>query len=493
MQDTALQSSVTQALGIWGWARLDPVLMAALANESPLLLVGTHGAAKSLLVERLAMALHMSWRHYNAALINYDDLVGIPMPDESGTRLQFATTPGTVWDTGFLFFDEISRCRPDLANKLYPLIHERRVLGIDLEGLQHRWAAMNPPAPDDPDPNAPNSAYYIGSEALDPALIDRFPFVIRVPHWGELSREDRLALVAYQNGSTDTHSLDLRALVSACQVRIADVEAEFADWLSDYIVTLVDLLEQTGLPQSPRRARMMARSVAAVHAARMVLEGVAIDDEEAVNASAELALVYGLPQTATEVPPNEMKLVALHRQAWDLVHAMNDPNWREVMAEFDPLRRVAMADGLGFSDADLSKLITQALSAEESDPRQVGMATAMFLAFRDRRDLDPSAFEPLAQLAYHVLEPRLGSFNVGPNSKETQLWDEIREWIESSREDSAQFRLARNFLLYGFPNAWRSTSWQDALETFGSDLLLFNVTLDASDHNTEDGNNDSTK
>lgn len=202
---------ITERLGVHGWDHLDAVLIASLATESPLLLVGPHGTAKSLLVEVMANALNLPMRHYNAALINYDDLVGIPLPDESGTTLRFVTTPGTIWDAGFVFFDEISRCRADLSNKLFPIIHERRVVGIALDKLKHRWAAMNPPAPDDLNMNS-SSSYYIGSEPLDPALTDRFPFIVNVPNWGELSHDERLDLVSWkQNGHVG--DFDLTAIV----------------------------------------------------------------------------------------------------------------------------------------------------------------------------------------------------------------------------------------------------------------------------------------
>ena len=175
---------------------IDPLLLAALATQLPVLLVGLHGTAKSLLVERLAAARDCSFRHYNASLLNYDDLVGIPLPEHDGQRLRFVATPAAIWDAEFAFFDEISRCRADLQNKLFPLIHERRVCGIRLDRLQHRWAAMNPPSPDDVEPlSGPDAPYYLGSEPLDAALADRFGFVIRVPAWQQLSRADRLAEV----------------------------------------------------------------------------------------------------------------------------------------------------------------------------------------------------------------------------------------------------------------------------------------------------------
>jgi MoxR-like ATPase len=467
------QISITEALGVRGWAHLDAVLLAALATEAPLLLVGPHGTAKSLLVERMSAALGLDMRHYNAALINYDDLVGIPLPDESGSQLKFITTPGTIWDAGFVFFDEISRCRSDLQNKLFPIIHERRVVGIKLETLRHRWAAMNPPAPDDLSGEANPQEYYLGSEPLDPALTDRFPFVINVPNWGELSKHDRLDLVAWQNTEPDLSEFNLPGLVARCRQWIPALETDFEEWLGDYIVYMVDLLEQNKLPQSPRRARMLARSVVAVHAARLVLEGEHADPEE----SAETALIYGLPQNATEVPPSQVQVVAVHKQAWEMNQYLEDDRWRQVMEEYDMARRVALADQLEFTDEEMSRLITQTLGAEDSDARQVGLATAMFLAFRERRDLDPSAYEPLAQLAYHVLEPRLLFPSVAANSGDARTWREITEWITEykGREDSAMYRLYRNFVLNGFPNMWRDVNWKEALTAFAQDLTLFGI------------------
>ena len=134
------KASITATLEVQGWQHLDAILLSALATNFPVLLIGPHGTAKTLLVERLAEALGLSFRHYNASLLNYDDLVGIPMPEEGNEHLRFITTPGAIWDAEFVFFDEISRCRPDLQNKLFPIIHERRVVGMNLERLRYRWA-----------------------------------------------------------------------------------------------------------------------------------------------------------------------------------------------------------------------------------------------------------------------------------------------------------------------------------------------------------------
>ena len=470
----------SKSLNIQGWGHLAPVLLAALATEAPLLLVGPHGTAKSLLVERIATALGLSLRHYNASLLNYDDLVGIPLPEADGESLRFVATPSSIWDAQFVFFDEISRCRPDLQNKLYPIIHERRVAGIRLEKLRHRWAAMNPPAPDDPDTNTHPGEFYLGSEPLDPALADRFPFVVMVPNWRSLTKEDRRRLISYNDDFTppepDAPHLiadaeTLNALVEQCAQRIPSLEEKLDDWLGDYIVHVIDLLEKAQLPQSPRRARMLARSVAAVHAARMVLE----DEEVDLEFSAELALTFGLPQNAFEVPPSQATVVAAHKQAWEIANLVEGDTWRQVLEEFDPVRRVLLADQLNFSDSDMSRLITQALSVEPSDARRVGLATVMYLAFHQRRNLEPSAWEPLAQFASRVLEPRTITTGVRPGA-DMNIWQEIQDWLETRPEqDGLLAWLERNYVLSGYPELWRRHKWPEAVERFRADLMLFNV------------------
>ena len=329
---------LTEALGLRGWAHLDPVLLAALATEAPVLLVGAHGTGKSLCVERVAGCLGLSFRHYNASLLNYDDLVGIPLPADDGASLRFVSTPGSVWGAQFVFFDEISRCRPDLQNKLFPIVHERRVAGIDLDTLRYRWAAMNPPSGDDA--LGPGSDVYFGSEPLDPALADRFEFVIAVPTWGQLGRDERRRLVIGDGGAASP--LDLQDLVRRCARTVADLEPGARERVADYIVVLVDQLEAAGVRLSPRRARALGRAVVAVHAARLVL-----DNEADWERSAELAVVNGLPQTASEQPPGPATVLAAHKQAWKVSGLSPDDGWRHVLEEPDPTSRILVAERLG--------------------------------------------------------------------------------------------------------------------------------------------------
>ena len=126
IKTTARLRHPLRQLGVVGLDTLEPVILAALATETPLLLVGAHGTAKSLLLSRLCEALHLQWRHYNASLVNYDDLIGYPLPNVNGT-LTFVQTPASVWNAQAVFIDEISRARPDMLNRLFPIIHEKKV------------------------------------------------------------------------------------------------------------------------------------------------------------------------------------------------------------------------------------------------------------------------------------------------------------------------------------------------------------------------------
>lgn len=465
------QTSITESLGIYGWKHLDAVILAALATESPLLLIGPHGTAKTLLVERIAVALGLEFRHYNASLINYDDLVGIPLPDETKQRLEFVTTPGAIWNAGFVFFDEISRCRADLQNKLFPIIHEKRVIGMPLEQLQFRWAAMNPPSPDEPDFDNLATDIYLGSEPLDPALIDRFPFVVPVPNWRDLETEDRRRMLSFSLAETN-ESLELARLIDECREGMLAVEHEYGEWLGEYIIYVMDLLYRANLPQSPRRARMLLQSMVAVHSARRLLS----DDVVDMDVSAEIALLYGMPQTATEVPPTPTSVVAVHRQAWEISTKLDNEGWRQVLEEEDAVKRVLIAEELDFSDEELGQLITQALAAYETESRKVSLAVAMYLSFRKRRKLTPAAWEPITKLVLRVLQPRRMTLFNTSNQADMNNWNNIKQWaVERREEDTKLAMLEVNYVLGCFPDMWRTADWNQALDQFQADLATFGV------------------
>lgn len=460
-------------LGIGGWDDLDPVVLAAVVAEGPVLLVGAHGTAKTLLVQRLAAALGEGLRHYNASLLNYDDLVGIPIPDADATSLRFVTLPSAVWDAGFVFFDEISRCRPDLQNKLFPIVHERVVQGVPLDGLRHRWAAMNPPAPTDAE-DAWTGLVYTGSEELDPALADRFPYVIVVPRWQDLAGEVRLA-IATGSGDPDDRAEagdSVRALVAAAAAEVDVRRPLLTGYAGEYAVECVELLHRAGLPQSPRRARMIAEAVVGVQAAAAVLARENADVEPDLDTTSFKALCNSVPQTATAAPPSGADLLAVHRQAHEIASARGDGQLHAVLREPDPLARAVLADAVGCDDPTVARFVTGALASASTEGRRISVATALYLRLRDRRDLTPAAWEPLGSLAGRVLTTRTVTAQIAQGAP-LRLWEDVNRWLAG--DGAAAPVVERNFVNAGIPDVWLHEDWRVALAQFRCDLATAEV------------------
>lgn len=78
-------------LALQGLEGIAPILVVALATEKPMLLIGTHGTAKSLLLPSASAALRLEFRHYNANLLNFDDLVWFRLPGKGGLLKAAAT------------------------------------------------------------------------------------------------------------------------------------------------------------------------------------------------------------------------------------------------------------------------------------------------------------------------------------------------------------------------------------------------------------------
>lgn len=266
-------SAYLRAFGVVGWDRFEPVLLAALATEDPLLLIGPHGTAKTLLLTRLAEALGMRHRHYNASLLNFDDLIGFPVPE--GGKLVYLQTPAAIWEAESVFFDEVSRCRPEMQKKLFPIVHERRVQGVRLEGLRYRWAAMNPAPSLEGDAVGPE---YVGAEPLDVALADRFAWIVQAPSLVALGAEDQEQLLrdaarglvgGGERPSGPESALD--ELIAATRARITRTDEERTNLVAGYVRHLAGRLGEAGHPLSTRRAAQVVRNLLAGLAAREAL------------------------------------------------------------------------------------------------------------------------------------------------------------------------------------------------------------------------------
>ena len=349
---------ILRTLGIVGFDALEPVILAALATETPLLLIGPHGTAKSLLLTRLCEAMGLVGRHYNASLVNYDDLIGYPLPDDSG-RLRFVQTPASVWDAEAVFIDELSRARADMLNRLFPIIHERKVQGMPLARLRYRWAAMNPPpVPETPLPGSAAAAEpaYLGSEPLDPALADRFGFVVEVPAWTVLSANDQRAVITSSDAPVSDEARQATVAAVAETLRRIPIATEcHGAAVADAVRELIRHAATLRLPLSGRRAAMLYRNVLAVHAARTMAHPAA----DLVDSS-WIALTASIPQRAQGLPVDLSRLMVAHTNVWKTVRLEESDPRRMLACEQDPVRRAVAA-------ASMPKLSFQERSAYVAD------------------------------------------------------------------------------------------------------------------------------
>ncbi len=53
--------------------------------------------------------------------------------------IRYIETPATVWGAESVLIDEISRCKPEHQNRLFSLVHERKIQGIPITKLRYRW------------------------------------------------------------------------------------------------------------------------------------------------------------------------------------------------------------------------------------------------------------------------------------------------------------------------------------------------------------------
>ncbi|MFZ9967689.1 MAG: AAA family ATPase [Steroidobacteraceae bacterium] len=425
-------------LGLYGYEPLEPVLLAALVTEEPLLLIGAHGTGKSLLLTRVAEALGLPFRHYNASLLNFDDLVGFPLPNKDGS-LEYVRTPAAIWGAGAVIFDEISRCRPDIQNKLFPVIHERRVQGLPLEGLRYRWAAMNPPNTEAHDSG------YLGSEPLDPALADRFAFVVQVPAWASLSEADQLRIISagFEPVTQEAAACLLERLERIRQL-LPVVRNALADALPRYVQTLVALIAQAGVTLSPRRAAMLCRSIVAVHAAALAADASARADD-----SAWLALLSGLPQRAEGKDVAEAKLLAAHREAWRLAGVADDDPLRVLLTQADPLERLRLAaSARGLAKSELSSVVADALATLAPGARA---AAAIYLFESNALGrLNAAVAEQAADLYRDALVAHRFSETIQNSSTRYRTWNRLKELLAKLDPDKPREVLCANALAAAF-------------------------------------------
>lgn len=453
-------SLITEPLGLFGWSHLEPVILAALASESPMLLIGKHGSAKSFILERLAESLGLEFRCYNASLINYDDLVGIPVPVNNNTSLSYISNPNSIWDAEVVFIDELNRTKPELQNKLFPIIYDKRVQGTNLTKLKYRWAAMNPPSKDDDDED---ELSYIGAMPLDPALADRFPFIIEVPTWEDLNDADKKNMLLDNHLGKHEFPVDIHELIKKTKDCYKSLLETSEESISKYIITLMELLKNSFGYFSARRATMLEDSLIYLFAASKVLNEHFKLDTSFHNV-AYLHIQNSLPNIANEVI-DKVLLMNICQQALKLAD-LDESIEKDILLISDPIERlkVLIKNKKVVEIGIVNDTITTSLSEIPDNKIRRAMALFIYLSFRSNRNIHAAVMETLANEIRPVLETKSHTSMEVLSKKKCA--DAVVSLMHSVPSDKKYRKYLNNYLCSYLPDQYLTEDEPKSLFTF---------------------------
>lgn len=369
--------SILEQLNIFGMDRVEDAVLAGLVTGDPVLLIGSHGSAKTLLARRLAESLSLKFHAYDASKAMFEDVIGFPNPDSlSRGIVEYTPTPISIWGKQFVLVDELSRASPAMQNKWLEVVRSRQIMGKPIEGLKYIFAAMNPPG-------------YLGAMPLDEALAGRFAFVIRMPEAREMSAEDIGKIIGHVS-EDDAPSLEhtihqgngdsLLHLVRNAHGRYPLVEKAHGKLLSDYVTHLSSAFKINRHPLDGRRLGMIHRNLLAYLAVRLAKE----QDLKITNEKLDLlcfdCLGFSLPFEASGVQLSDQIRFTAHRTAakllWD--QPGKTENRLQVFLAGGPLDMVRqyLKVGNGIAENEHQDLVSylEDLLAGSKDPAELAQA-----------------------------------------------------------------------------------------------------------------------
>jgi len=216
-------------IGIYGWETIEPVILAAMASKHAVLLVGTHGAAKTDGAFALIKAVagpQANVQKYDVPNLQAEELLGYPNPADliAGQPMSYIPTPISIWGKQGILLDELNRAHFMTQSKVVELIRERSIMGMPTE-VEYVFAAVNPPA-----------SY--GALYMELALASRF-VTVEVP---DLTHFPETTLVEILNSEIKSDTGSLQGIMET--VREATISPEDKHSLQRFVAQIAKLLQK---------------------------------------------------------------------------------------------------------------------------------------------------------------------------------------------------------------------------------------------------------
>jgi len=328
-------SVILPKLGIYGWKEGDEnLLLASLLTGDPLLLIGSHGTAKTGMATKISEALRKGFIAYDASKALFEDVLGYPNVKKLQEGVvEYIGSPVTIFDKEFVLIDELNRAAPEMQSKWLEVIRSRRIMGFPTD-VRWVWAAMNP-------------ASYSGTQALDEALSGRFAFFVYPPEVLSMNEEDRIRVASHINGDdapalgawgtgdlkaeeATVSSEDLVAVGKQIQAVLSQAARHFTalrrdmGTIGEFLAKFTDLLnrETKGEIQiDGRRLGFIYRNILALRAVELAKASVFNEEARPFPESARDAVLSGIPVGLNEQSANREEVVHQVEVVFDLLSA----------------------------------------------------------------------------------------------------------------------------------------------------------------------------
>ncbi|MEY3350085.1 MAG: hypothetical protein RIQ50_196 [Bacteroidota bacterium] len=435
-------------LGVFGFDEVEPIILAALVSEDPILLIGEAGTGKTFLLNSISEAMRLEHRHYNASLISFDDLIGFPAPAADGNSIRFLQSPATVWGAQSVLVDELSRCKPENQNKFFSIVHERKIQGIALESLTYRWAAMNPFHIDG------GEDHYEGSQALDQALADRFAFIIEVPDWPDLKKDEQLGVIdpAGENAISNDNGGIYHFVSKLKPIFNKAIQSPDKRTVS-YVRLVTSFMHDAGMRFSPRRARLLARNITAASCVATELHGNL--NEKQLLKLFKLVLNWSIPHRAFRESVAQHQIDTAHVEAARLILAGDETqSW---IAEFTKTESTATCIDMLFDssiDRDTKSIaVIQKLMTNDHESRAIFCFSA-YPACSTRSLLTEDALSDMLKITSEIMEVDgelkwREMFNPKVNNDRHPIWSACQKMINSfPKKNTLRKQRAKQLFLY---------------------------------------------